>query len=111
MPYKNKEKQKEYQRQLYQKNKEKYVQRRNDARKDRRRYVDNKKKKSQCKICGFKDYRALVYHHRDPSIKFASISNMGMRGFTYDKIEIEIEKCDLICANCHKIHNYKIYNE
>jgi len=46
---------------------------------------------------------AFAFHHRDPIEKiFALASNMHK---SWDFIKPEIEKCDLLCTNCHNIHH------
>ncbi len=58
----------------------------------------------KCKICGYdKNYTALVPHHRDPQSKKFSF---GGKIMPWDKIKEELDKCDLLCANCHaELHN------
>jgi len=58
------------------------------------------KRGGACEKCGYnKSIGALDFHHRDPSQKEFAISSVH-RGF--DKMEKETDKCDLICANCHR---------
>jgi hypothetical protein len=55
-----------------------------------------------CKYCGYsKCVSALEFHHRDPSKKEFGIS---MKGYTksWESIRVELDKCDLVCSNCHK---------
>jgi len=47
---------------------------------------------------------AMDFDHRDPSTKLFSISEMGSRG--KPAIVEEISKCDIVCANCHRIRGY-----
>jgi len=54
-----------------------------------------------CVQCGFDDYRALVFHHRDPSTKSFTVSNHTNR--SRENLLNEIAKCDVLCANCHSI--------
>jgi hypothetical protein len=59
-------------------------------------------KGGRCEICGYsKCLAALELHHRDPSQKSFSL---GDRGYTrsWEKIFLEIQKCVLLCANCHR---------
>lgn len=52
----------------------------------------------KCERCGYaKCLAALVWHHRDPTKKDPAYSRQMARL----KLEEEIEKCDLLCANCH----------
>ena len=59
-----------------------------------------------CQICGYnKSHRALVFHHVDPTLKSFGISE---KGFTraWSKIKEELEKCILLCSNCHmEVHD------
>jgi hypothetical protein len=53
----------------------------------------------RCKICGYdKCLTALEAHHVDPSIKDFNISDVT----SVERIEVELEKCVLLCANCHR---------
>jgi hypothetical protein len=55
----------------------------------------------QCQLCGYhKNIKALEFHHRDPAQKDFGIG--AHRGRDFDKIRIELDKCDLLCANCHR---------
>jgi hypothetical protein len=55
-----------------------------------------------CKICGYnKSYRALCFHHRDPSKKSFSLDLRRLSNRSWEKILEEFEKCDLLCSNCH----------
>lgn len=54
----------------------------------------------RCITCGYnKSLRALTFHHRDPSKKDYTVSQIQDWG--WGKIEKELEKCDLLCFNCH----------
>ena len=61
-----------------------------------------------CIQCGFDDSRALVFHHREPNTKSFTIGdNIGRR--SQKNMINEINKCDVLCANCHSIHHYEEY--
>ena len=62
----------------------------------------------KCEICGYdKCLGALDFHHLDPSQKDFTISNSNIYK-NLDKLKEEVNKCILVCANCHReIH----YNE
>ena len=56
----------------------------------------------KCALCGYaRCAEALELHHKDPTQKDFGIS---YRGYTrsWEKIRKEIEKCVLLCANCHR---------
>ena len=57
-------------------------------------------KGGKCQICGYnKCISALEFHHLDPSQKDFNISG-GTKSF--EKAKIEVDKCVLVCSNCHR---------
>ena len=62
------------------------------------------KKTVKCCRCGYSDYRALQFHHID-SNKEGNISQM-VRNKTWEIVTEEINKCEVLCANCHQIEHY-----
>lgn len=59
-------------------------------------------KGGQCSKCGYKKYiGALEFHHLDPNEKDFSISKSGHCS-SWEKVKIELDKCILVCSNCHK---------
>ena len=72
-------------------------------REDRKRAELNVIKETQgCMRCGYNEYGGkLHFHHRDPSTKLFDIG----KGVAHSpqKIQEEIDKCDLLCITCHNI--------
>lgn len=68
-------------------------------------YIRGLKMGKTCTKCGFPDYRALVFHHVDPVSKVDRVSKLIGCG-SLKKVQLEISKCVLLCANCHAIHHY-----
>jgi hypothetical protein len=67
-----------------------------------------------CHFCGEKDPLVLEFDHIDPSTKIYNIGNMKQAQFSKKTILREIEKCRVLCANCHSKHtakqrNYRMY--
>lgn len=60
-----------------------------------------------CKICGYnKNYSALVFHHIESNKKDFNIDSRKFSNTSWEKLLIELEKCELVCHNCHnEIHN------
>lgn len=55
----------------------------------------------ECIKCGYnKCNAALDFHHRNEEDKSFIISNF--KSTNYEKLEKELDKCDLVCANCHR---------
>jgi hypothetical protein len=73
----------------------------NDRVRANKEFANSFKIGNSCSICGFNDIRALQFHHIDSSTKLFSIGNCG--GRSREVIMREIQKCLLICANCHFI--------
>ena len=62
------------------------------------------KETSGCADCGVKNHIILDFDHlRD---KKYNISRMIHDGFSWKAIKKEIEKCEVVCANCHRIRTY-----
>ena len=59
-------------------------------------------KGGKCERCGYnKYYGALEFHHIDPSKKDFSLSHL--KRYKFDQIIIdELDKCMLLCSNCHR---------
>lgn len=58
-------------------------------------------KGGKCLVCGYsKCITALEFHHLDPAQKDFSISANSNKAWY--KIENELDKCILVCANCHR---------
>lgn len=62
-----------------------------------------------CQICGYnKCNAALDFHHVNPKNKSGVLAYMFSR-CSWDKIKEELDKCILVCANCHReIHQQGI---
>lgn len=58
----------------------------------------------QCVICGEDDIRTFELDHIDPATKLFSISQAVRLGYGWDDVLAELEKCRVLCANCHKRH-------
>ena len=53
-----------------------------------------------CHNCGEKDPCCLDFHHRDPEMKSFNVGSTC--NVSQKALESEIEKCDIVCANCHR---------
>jgi hypothetical protein len=71
-----------------------------------RAWVEEFKKTRQCERCGYSDHRALDFHHREGEDKDFNVSDMVRLGLSRASIRREIDKCEVLCANCHRIEHY-----
>jgi len=59
-------------------------------------------KGGKCSICGYnKCKNALEFHHLNSNEKEFGLSQSGLTR-SWDKVKKEIDKCILVCANCHR---------
>ena len=88
-------------------NKEKNAEYRRKTRIKIRGWFDDYKKTLECEFCGYNECsEALDFHHKDGEDKNFNVS----KGFIlYGKEEIlkEIEKCIVLCSNCHRKLHYE----
>lgn len=89
--------------------KERAINRKETLREVNRKNMIEFLKKHKCVDCNEKDIVTLEFDHLDRTKKEYGIAKM-MANFTWDKILIEIEKCDVVCANCHRKRTAKQFN-
>ncbi len=66
-----------------------------------REYVRNSKC-NPCTDCKIKyGYWVMQYDHINPKNKKDAISDLIKKGVSFEVLLAEIEKCELVCANCH----------
>lgn len=66
--------------------------------------VNEWKSKHGCSACGERDTRCLDAHHVNPDEKSFSIGSWLGRA-SLEAITAELEKCIVLCANCHRKHH------
>jgi hypothetical protein len=71
-----------------------------------RAWLDEYKKCLKCERCGFSDFRALQFHHRERDQKEFNIADMAKQGWSVEGLRREMAKCMILCANCHMILHY-----
>lgn len=66
--------------------------------------------KDECKKCGDTRTWVLDFHHKNPSEKDFTVAKL--KKSNKDVIKQEIDKCIVLCANCHREFHYlnKYYN-
>ena len=58
--------------------------------------------------CGESNPKILEFHHLDRSEKVANVGHK-VKGWSKDRIFAEIDKCILLCVNCHRIKEREMY--
>lgn len=60
-----------------------------------------------CERCGYnKNYAALCFHHIDPTQKDFGIDSRKLSNTKWESLIEEINKCILLCHNCHMEEHY-----
>jgi hypothetical protein len=66
-------------------------------------------KGGKCEICEYdKCNKALEFHHLNPKEKDFSISNHSLKDI--NKLKKEVDKCILVCSNCHREIHDNLHN-
>jgi hypothetical protein len=90
----------------YNENKEVQIRQINEARRVRRKESQNKMRKlldnSRCLDCDASDIRVLEFDHVR-GVKKKDVSYLLSNGASWETLMEEINKCDIVCSNCHRI--------
>jgi len=109
MPYKDKEKQNAYNRMFYARNPHILKIATNKKRKlEIRVYIRAAKEGKPCLDCGI-PYPPYVmdFDHRDKKTKICHPSRILFKGWCDERVQKELNKCDLVCANCHRLRTFE----
>lgn len=71
----------------------------------RKDFVNEIKVKKGCFICGYNAHPAALDFNHVRGVKHFNISQDSK--VALDKLLAEIDKCDVLCSNCHRIHTYE----
>ena len=107
MPFKDQNKKLEYARELYKKQKKLVVRRVAERKKKIKSWIEEYKKNLKCSNCSETHPSTLDFHHKNKNEKEQGICYFVSNGYSIDKIRQEIEKCEVLCANCHRKLHYQ----
>lgn len=71
-----------------------------------RAWVAEQRRRRGCSKCGVSNPGCLDFHHRDGVAKTMDVGTMVTYGYGKKALREEIEKCDVLCANCHRLHHH-----
>ena len=86
-----------------------------EARQRNYKYIKQVKEEGKCLLCLIKD--KLTFHHREPKKKKKEVQRIASMGLSLRRLKSEIENCDLLCEDCHRMvhldrsNNLRRYNE
>lgn len=69
----------------------------------RRVLIHELKKNMSCVYCGISNPLCIDFDHVDRSSKVATPATMITGGYKWEDVITEIEKCQPVCANCHRM--------
>lgn len=73
-----------------------------------KQFISNYLLTQKCVDCGNNDFRVLDFDHIDPKTKVFNISVTKVQNFiSLEKLQAEISKCVIRCANCHRIRHFE----
>lgn len=94
-----------YSRGHYLANKAKYRARITGRKEQIRQWFRSRKEHLKCAVCSENHPACLHFHHNDPNAKEIHLSKAVACGCAIARIEREMAKCTVLCANCHlKLH-------
>ena len=114
MPYKDPLKRsqynKAYQRRYYQSKGDRARRKAKERRHKIRAWFDEIRRNTVCVDCGLSGEESpwlIEYHHRNPDDKEDEVGFLVGAGYSIERIEREMAKCDPLCPNCHRLHHWR----
>lgn len=104
---------KDYRKRYYRNNRETERQRIAKRKRELKQKMHQYKLTLSCSRCGFKGSDgpwAIDFHHVDSKTQSdddVEVSHLIRNGYSFKRIMAEIEKCEPVCANCHRIIHYE----
>lgn len=99
------QKQKAAKQRWYERNKAVYLER-NQCRREERLQLIHHLRENPCKDCGQQyPFYVMEFDHREGEEKVDAIANLAANG-SLKALLAELEKCDVVCANCHRARTY-----
>ncbi len=100
-----------YQREWYAKNKERTIKRNLERHAANRRrnfdFIDELRDNTPCTDCGVQYPHYVMDFDHVRSEKIGDVSKMASDGWSLENIKAEIEKCEIVCSNCHRVRTWE----
>lgn len=107
MPYKDPERSRAAIRKHYVNNKAYYLAKANKRRQELREQIQQLKASKPCMDCGiFYPYYVMDFDHIEQASTKVDIISWLVKSNSTKKLREEIKKCEVVCANCHRIRTY-----
>lgn len=72
----------------------------------KKEFFEQQKAQQSCAKCGEKRGYVLDFHHLDPTEKEETVARMTSNKYSIENIQKEVNKCIVLCANCHREFHY-----
>ncbi len=105
--YKDKEASRKYHNEWYHKHKQVVMEQRKQRQVEIRDWYRNYKSTLCCADCGECHPACLQFHHKDRTEKRFSPGDMANRASSINVLMKEINKCEVLCVNCHAKHHWR----
>lgn len=93
-----------YHREYSARNKEKVSNYRRSRKEEIKKWFNEEAKNKPCADCGNQFPACCMdFDHLEQGTKTKTLANLVGDGYSKERILKEIEKCDLVCSNCHRI--------
>jgi len=97
----------EYDHERHQSQRPKILQQKKARREKIQEWLKENKKPLCCSKCSENDPVCMDFHHIDESEKDFNIGEAITKGYSIKRIETEMKKCVVLCANCHRKEHAK----
>jgi L-lactate utilization protein LutB len=98
----------EYNKFWYRRHRERLLEERKQHNQELRQWLRQYKSKLCCIKCGESHPACLQFHHRDRENKSFGIGSfIGRTHLSIKRLKKEIDKCDVLCGNCHAILHWR----
>ncbi len=97
-----------YHKSYYERNKSRWILSNSKIEERNRKFIYEYLSQHPCEECGENDPIVLEFHHK--ANKSIEVSVVIKNKISIEKIKLEIEKCSVLCANCHKRITAKEFN-
>lgn len=98
-----------YHKHKHDQNKKEYF-RRTTRRNKAREWLNKYKATLKCNHCQIDNPIVLDFHHRNSKTKEFDIGEFQRHTQSILRLQKEIDKCDVLCSNCHRIEEHRIKN-
>lgn len=107
MPYADPEERREYRRAWYALHKESEKNHVKRRKLEIKRWIRNYKNNLKCSRCSENHPATIDFHHVNKGTKDSEIAHFVAEGYSINRIREELDKCEVLCANCHRKVHYQ----